>query len=68
LPHPVGLKANGESTEEDLKNIDPEEKHARRRDRFKGDFEVIEGKILHNSQLVAKGKALNHGVHFEREI
>jgi hypothetical protein len=67
LPHPVGLKVNAASTEEDLKNPDLEEKCAQRRDKIKGDLEVIEGKILHNSNLVEKGKALKHGVHFKRD-
>jgi hypothetical protein len=67
LPHPVGLKVNAASTEEDLKNADPDEKRARRRDKIKGDLEVIEGEILHNSKLVEKGKALKRGVHFKRD-
>jgi hypothetical protein len=66
LPHPVGLKANAESTEEELKNT-AAEKHAREMDKIKGDLEVIEGKILFNSRLVAKGKELKHGVHFEKD-
>jgi hypothetical protein len=67
LPHPVGLKANAETTEEELKSTDREEKGARLRDKIKGDFEVIEGKLVYNSRLVEKGRALKYGVHFEKE-
>jgi len=62
LPHPAGLKANTPSTEEDLQNLNPEDKHARWRDKIKRDIEVIEGKILHKSRLVDKGRELKHEV------
>lgn len=67
LPHPVGVKANAATTEEDLQAKEPIEVRVGLTPKIKGEMEVIEGKLLCSPRLVERGRALKHGVKIENE-
>jgi hypothetical protein len=60
LPHPKALQAP--SDQEALKSMAEEPDHVGFAKKFKGEIEIVSGKVLCNPSWVEKGQALKHGV------